>query len=84
MQRENKKLDQKHIKFTVTGVIGSYNYRLDMPPGIYNIFYTKLLRPAAIDPFDSQVTDNAQPEGIEINRYRKQGVKEIRKKRTKR
>ena len=71
MQRENKKLDWKYIKFTVTGVIGSYNYRLDMPPGVYNIFYTKLLRPAATNPFDSQITDDAQPEGIEINRYRK-------------
>ena len=63
-------MDWKYAKFTVTGVIGSYNYRLDMPLGIYNIFYIKLLRLAATDPFDSQVTDDAQPEGIEINGYR--------------
>ena len=53
MQRENKKLDWKYAKFTVTGVISSYNYRLDMPLRIYNIFYIKLLRLAATDPFDS-------------------------------
>ena len=41
-----------------------------MPPGVHNVFHTKLLKLAATDPFDSQVTDDAQPEGIEINRYR--------------
>ena len=71
MQRKNKKLDWKYAKFTVTGIISFYNYRLDMPLRIYNIFYTKLLRLAATNPFDSQITDNVQPEGIEINRYRK-------------
>ena len=58
-QRENKKLDWKYIKFTVTGVIGSYNYRLNMPLRVYNIFHIKLLKLAATDPFDSQIIDDA-------------------------
>jgi hypothetical protein len=46
----SKKLDAKYAKYTVTEVIGSYSYRLDTPPGIHNIFYTRLLKPATTNP----------------------------------
>jgi hypothetical protein len=40
----SKKLDTKYTKYTVTEVIGNYSYRLDMPPGIHDVFYIRLLK----------------------------------------
>ena len=57
----NKKLDWKNAKYTVIEVIGSYSYCLDMLPGIYNVFYSKLLYLAATDPLLLQTSDDAQP-----------------------
>lgn len=82
--RKSKKLDWKHAKFTVTDVVSSHSYRLDTPPGVHNVFHTKLLRPAATDPFKSQITDDAQPEEIEIDGNQEWEVEEIREKRIKR
>lgn len=46
----------------------TYNYRLDTPSGIHNIYHTNLLRPAGVDPFQSQVIDDWQPvNGQNIN-----------------
>jgi hypothetical protein len=53
--RLSKKLDTKYTKYTVTEVIGSYSYRLDTPPGIHDIFYTRLLKPATTNPLLGQV-----------------------------
>ncbi len=60
--RPAKKLDAKHAKFTVVGVVGSHSYRLDTPPGIHNVFHSKLLRLASYDPLASQVQDDTQPQ----------------------
>ena len=60
--RTTKKLDTKYAKFTVLEVIGSHSYRLDTPPGIHNVFHTRLLRPASCDPLPSQVQDDSQPQ----------------------
>ena len=49
--RPCKKLDWKNGKYTVLKVISNYNYKLDTPPGIHNIFYTSLLKRAADNPF---------------------------------
>jgi hypothetical protein len=38
--RISKKLDWKHVKFTVLEVIGTHSYRLDTPPGIHNVFHS--------------------------------------------
>ena len=56
-----KKLDVKHTKFTVTEIIESHSYRLDTPPGIYDVFHRQLLRPASYDPLPSQIQDDSQP-----------------------
>ena len=82
--RENKKLDWKHSKFTITEVVGSHNYRLNTPTGVHNVFHTKLLRPAATDPLESQIRDDVQPEAIEIDGDREWEIEEIRDERVKR
>jgi hypothetical protein len=51
----SKKLDAKYAKYTVTEVIGSYSYRLNTPPGIHNVFYICLLKPATMNPLPGQV-----------------------------
>ena len=65
--RPNRSLDHRYAKFTVTEVLGSHNYRLNTPPGIYNVFHTRLLRPASFDPLPGQVTSEPQPFGLLIN-----------------
>ena len=44
--RPCRKLDARYAKFTILEVIGSHSFRLDTPPGIHNVFHTRLLRPA--------------------------------------
>jgi len=62
--RLSKKLDARHAKYTVLEKIGSHAYRLNTPAGIHNVFHTMLLRPAADDPFPSQLRDDYQPPAI--------------------
>jgi hypothetical protein len=51
----SKKLDTKYAKYMVIEVIGSYSYRLDTPPGIYDVFYICLLKLATTNPLLGQV-----------------------------
>jgi hypothetical protein len=53
--RLSKKLDAKYAKYIVTEVVGSHSYRLDILPGIHNVFHTRLLKPATTNPLPGQV-----------------------------
>ena len=75
--RPSKKLDQRYGKFTVREVCGSHTYRLDVPPGIHDVFPTRLLRPARNDPLPRQVVREPQPPGIVVDREIEYEVEEI-------
>ena len=66
-QRPNSSLDHRYAKFTVLEVLSSHNYRLDTPLSIYDVFYTRLLRPAATDPLPSQIASEPQPLGTLVD-----------------
>ena len=76
-QRPNRSLDHRYTKFTVLEVLGSHNYRLNTPPGIYNVFYTRLLRPASTDPLPDQIITEAQPLGQLVDDVLKYEVEAI-------
>ena len=76
-QRPNQSLDHRYTKFTVLEVLGSYNYWLDTPPSIYNVFYTRLLRPASTDPLPGQVVTEVQPLGQLVDNVLKYEVEAI-------
>ena len=42
-------------------VISSHNYKLDTPPGIYDVFHTSLVKRAADDPFPNQRRGDFRP-----------------------
>ena len=51
----------------VLEVISSHSYRLDTPPGIYNVFYASLLKRAAANPFLNQRQDDSRPPVILVD-----------------
>jgi hypothetical protein len=67
IDRLSKKLDTKYAKYTVTEVIGSYSYRLDTPPGIHDVFHTRLLKLATTNPLPGQVLHEPQLPALRIN-----------------
>ena len=75
--RPSKKLDAKYAKFTVQEVTGSHNYRLDTPPGVHNIFPSRLLRPANTSPLLGQVVTDPRPPAQMIDGELKYDVDEI-------
>src|SRR5579871_2735205 len=62
--RPNKKLDWRHAKYTVTRVINSHAYELNVPSKKHNRFHVSLIRPAATNPLPSQQQDETQPPAI--------------------
>src|SRR5258706_2043432 len=79
----SKKLDARSAKYTVIEVINPSSYRLDTPKGIHNVFNVDLLRPAAMDPLPSQLTDDPQPPAIQVNNQDEWEVESILKERYK-
>jgi hypothetical protein len=65
--RPSKKLDAKYAEYTVTEVVSSHSYRLDTPPGIHNVFHTRLLKPATSRPLPGQVIHEPQPPALMID-----------------
>lgn len=79
--RPSKKLDARQRKFTVMEKIGSHAYRLDIT-GVHPVFHVRLLRPAAADPFPSQITDSGVPPAILVDGHEEWEVEEILDERT--
>lgn len=75
--RLSKKLDAKYAKYTVTEVISSHSYRLDILPGIHDVFHTRLLKPATTNPLPGQVLYKPQSPALRINDDDEYGVNEI-------
>ena len=78
-----KKLDWKNAKYTVLEIISSHSYRLNTPPGIYNVFHTSLLKRAAANPFPNQRQDNLRPPVIMMDEEEEWEVECILRKRIK-
>ena len=76
----NKKLDNWSAKFTVTEVVSPSAYRLDILPGIYNIFNMDLLQPAAADLLPSQALDDLQLPAVLIDDKQEWQVERILQK----
>ena len=62
-------------------VISSYSYRLDTPPGIYDVFHICLLKRAADNPFPSQRRGDFRPPVIMVDREEEWEVERILRER---
>jgi transposase InsO family protein len=58
--KQSKKLDQRHAKYTITSCTDPYFVTVDIP-GYPKRFHVDQIRPAAIDPFPSQKTNDPRP-----------------------
>ena len=83
IDRPCKKLNWKSVKYTVLKIISNHNYRLDIPPGIHDVFHASLLKRAATDPFPNQYQDNLRPPVIMVNGEEKWEVECILRERVK-
>ena len=81
-ERLCKKLDWKNVKYMVLDIISSYNYRLDTPPGIHNVFHASLLKRVTADPFPNQRQGDSRPPVIMVDGEEEWEVERILRKRT--
>ena len=58
-------------------MISNHNYRLDIPPGIHNVFHINLLKRAANNPFLSQRRGDFRPPVIMVNREKEWEVERV-------
>ena len=75
--RPSKKLDSKYAKFTVLQVVNSHSYRLNTPPGIHNVFHTRLLRPVKSNPLHGQQLTDTQPPSILVDDQEEYAIERI-------
>jgi hypothetical protein len=66
-KRPKRGLDHRRQKFTVIEVLGTHSYRLNTPPGIHNVFHSKLLHLADSNPLPGQEISEPQDSGINID-----------------
>ena len=52
----------------VIEVIFNHSYKLDTPPGIYNVFHASLLKRAAENTFPNQCQDDSRPPVVIVDR----------------
>ena len=83
MDRLCKNLNWKNSKYTLLKVISSYNYKLDTPPGIYNVFHINLLKRAADNPFSNQRRGDFRPPAVMVNREKEWKVERVLRERVK-
>ena len=58
-------------------MLGLYTYRLDTPPRIYNVFYTRLLRPVKSNLLLGQRVSDPQPPAILVDDEEEYEVEKI-------
>lgn len=80
--RASKKLDWLHAQYKVLEVPSPHTVRLDMPGGVHPVFHVDLIRPAASDPFPSQIVDDSQPPPMRVDGALEYQVEEILAART--
>ena len=76
-KRTCKKLDWISLPYHVMAQIGTHTYRLDVPPGIHDVFHTNLLRRAAEDPLPSQELSYDEPVALQVDGFDEYEVEEI-------
>jgi hypothetical protein len=78
------KLRDRQTRATITEVVGSHSYRLDLPTLGHKVFHPDRLRLASLNPFPSQTVHDLQPPPVEINNEHEWEVEEIVKRQFKR
>jgi hypothetical protein len=76
-QRPSKKLDWLHARYQVVDVPSPHTVRLNVPTGIHPVFHVELVRPAATDPFPSQISDDTQPPPLLVDGEEEYEVEQI-------
>ena len=62
-------------------VISSYNYILDTPPRIHNVFHINLLKRAADNPFPHQRRGDFRPPAVMVDREEEWEVERVLRER---
>ncbi|CEJ61941.1 hypothetical protein PMG11_03668 [Penicillium brasilianum] len=76
-RRPSKKLDWLHARYRVVDVPSPFTVRLNVPTGIHPVFHIELVRPAATDPFPSQLVDDSQPPPLLVDGEEEYEVEQI-------
>ena len=64
-------------------VISSYNYKLDTPPGIHNVFHTSLLKRAADNSFPNHRRGDFRPPVVMMDGEEEWEVERVLRERVK-